>query len=263
MSYSNFLFEVRDHVATITLNRPGAFNAIDLSTAREFCDIANRCSLDPKVRAVLLTGAGEKAFCAGGDVASFACEPDGVGLLLAEVTSFLHQGISRLARGPAPVLAAVNGVAAGAGLSLMAGCDLAIASDNARFVSSYTRVGLSPDGSASYYLPRLLGVRRATEMILTNRVLNAQEALDWGLVNRVVPPAQLREDARAWALELAQGPAVAQANVKKLLQMSDHDTLESQMELETRMIIESATSQDGREGVRAFVEKRAPNFGGR
>lgn len=260
MNYTHFDYSVRQQVAWITINRPKIYNALDLDSMKEFCDIANRCGSDPGVRAVVITGAGAKAFCAGGDVASFAREPASVDLLLKEVTDYLHRAISRLAWMDAPVLAAVNGLAAGAGVSLVASCDLAIAADNASFTSAYTKIGLSPDGGSSYYLARIIGVRRAAELYLTNRTLSAQEALDWGLVNRVVPAAQLQAEVEAQACQLAAGPTKAFGGAKKLLLMALNDSLESQMEREARQIVALSKHPDGQEGVRAFVEKRPPLF---
>lgn len=262
MEYINFDYRVESHVARITIRREKHFNAIDLQSARELCDIVNRCGSDRTVRAVIISGAGDKAFCAGGDVASFAANPDTVDLLIKEITGCLHQAISRLAWMDAPVIGAINGVAAGAGLSLAAACDLAIASDNAVFTSAYTQIGLTPDGSATYYLPRLIGRRRAMDLFLSNRVLKAQEALDWGLVNRVVPQPALATEADCLAAQLANGPTRAFGGVKKLMLMSLSDSLESQMERETRQIAELSRSDDGLEGVRAFVEKRKAKFVG-
>lgn len=262
MIYENFDFRVDDHVARITINRPKAYNALNLDCMKELCDIANRCGSDRAVRAVILTGSGSKAFCAGGDVASFARDPETVDLLLKDVTGFMHLAISRLARLEVPVIAAINGVAAGAGLGLAAACDLAIAADNAAFTSAYTLIGLTPDGSASYYLPRLVGQRRAMDLFLTNRTLNAQEALDWGLVNRVVPQADLEKESGALAEQLASGPTRAYGGVKKLLALAMNDSLESQMARESRQIVELSRSPDGLEGVRAFVEKRKAAFVG-
>jgi 2-(1,2-epoxy-1,2-dihydrophenyl)acetyl-CoA isomerase len=246
MSYQHLDYSVHEHVARITINRPKAYNAIDLDSAQELYDIANRCSSDKAVRAVVLTGSGAKAFCAGGDVAAFASDPEGVALLLKRMTGYLHMAISRLAWMDAPVIAAVNGVAAGAGLSLAAACDLAIAADNASFTSAYT----------------LIGQRRTMELYLTNRVLKPAEALDWGLVNQVVPSDQLTSTVDELAARLAHGPTGAHGAVKKLMRMSFNDTLESQMERETRHIVALGQTDDGREGVRAFVDKRKPRFGG-
>nr|UCE32266.1 MAG: enoyl-CoA hydratase [Burkholderiales bacterium] len=262
MTYENIDLSIRDGVAWITINRPKAYNALDLPSMKEVFDIANRIGGDPAVRVAVLTGAGDKAFCAGGDVAGFAADPDGVQLLLKEMTGYLHMAISRLAWMNAPLIASVNGVAAGAGLSLVACCDLAICADNARFTSAYTQIGMTPDGSSTYFLPRIIGTRRTAELYLTNRTLSAQEALDWGLVNRVVPAAELADQVQALAQQLAQGPTRAYGGIKRLLQMAPNDSLESQMERETRSIVELSRSADGLEGVRAFVEKRRPSFSG-
>lgn len=262
MSYQTLKYEVTENVAWITLNRPESFNAMNLECMKEIFDVANRCGSDKSVRAAVLTGAGNKAFCAGGDVAGFARDPATVDVLIKEMTAYLHMAISRFAWMDAPLIGAVNGVAAGAGLSMAACCDLVIAADHARFTSAYTQIGLTPDGSSTYYLSRVLGTRRAMELYLTNRTLNAQEALDWGLVNKVVPAEQLMTEASQLAQKLARGPTRAHGGVKKLLLMALNDSLESQMERETRSIIEMSQSADGLEGVRAFVEKRKPNFTG-
>ncbi|MSQ60916.1 MAG: enoyl-CoA hydratase [Betaproteobacteria bacterium] len=260
MEYQGMRFEIRENVAWITFNRPEAYNAIDSHATKAFYDIVNRCSADRSIRAVVLTGAGDRAFCAGGDVAEFAKSGDGMEMLIREMTGALHTGISRLAWMRAPVIAAINGVAAGAGLSFAACADLAIASDTAKFTSAYTHIGLTPDGSSTFFLTRLLGHRRTLEMYMTNRVLTAQEALEWGLVNRVVPAANLMAEVTQLATQLAKGPTLAYGGIKKLVMMSPNDTLESQMERETRFIAEMSTTKDAKEGIRAFVEKRKPNF---
>jgi 2-(1,2-epoxy-1,2-dihydrophenyl)acetyl-CoA isomerase len=264
MAYSTLQFVVDQGVARITIDRPAQFNALDLTAMEEMLDVANRCATDPAVRCVLLTGAGDRAFCAGGDVAGFAAaiESGAVGMLLQRMTAALHMAISRFAWMRAPLVGAVNGVAAGAGLSLAAACDLVIAADTARFTSAYTRIGLTPDGSSTYFLTRLIGPRRAAELHMTDRVLTAQEAQDWGIVNRVVPAAALAEEAGALAAKLAAGPTRAFGGVKRLLQTGLADTLESQMEREARSILEMAGSADGIEGIGAFVAKRPPRFTG-
>jgi 2-(1,2-epoxy-1,2-dihydrophenyl)acetyl-CoA isomerase len=211
---------------------------------------------------VVLTGAG-RMFCAGGDLGAFAGAGDGVPALLKQITAHLHVAVSRFARMRAPVVAAVNGPAAGAGLSLVCAADLAVASDAAEFTLAYTQVGLAPDGSSTWFLPRLVGTRRALELMLTNRTLSAAEALEMGLVNRVVPAASLLAEAEALAARLASGATEAFGAVKRLLLLSASQSLESQMEWEARAIADTARTRDGAEGIAAFLAKRAPRFEGR
>lgn len=262
MTYSTLDYDVRDAVAWITLKRPDRFNALDPVLAREFCDAANRCSSDRGVRAAVLTGSGEQAFCAGGDVSVFGEHLDALDLLVKEITTTLHAAVSRLVRMRAPLIGAVNGVAAGAGLGLVACCDLVVAAESATFTSAYTRIGLAPDGSSTYFLNRLLGPRRAMELFLTNRVLTSAEALDWGLVNRVVPAGKLAEEAGALARQLAEGPTGAFGSVKRLLESAASAGLETQMEQESLAIAAAGASADGQEGIRAFLDKRKPRFTG-
>lgn len=263
MTHDTIDLQVRDGVAWITLNRPDALNALDLQMTIDLFDVSNRLAGDRAVRAAVLTGAGPKAFCAGGDVAGFGADPGQVDRLVRRMTTHLHAAVSRFAAMDAPLIAAVNGVAAGGGLSLVACCDLAIAAEHARFTSAYTTIGLSPDGSSTYYLPRLVGMRRATELYMTNRVLSAAEALEWGLVNRVVPAAELAETAGRLAAQLAAGATRAHGGVKRLLLTALQDGLETQMERESRSVAELSTSADSVEGVRAFLDKRKPRFFGR
>ena len=263
MSYETLRFTRADGIASIMLARPASFNALNAAMAAELRDVANICSTDRDVRCVVLTGDGEKAFCAGGDVAGFVAAGENVQRLVQDMTTDLHMAISRFAWMRAPVIAAVNGVAAGAGLSIMAFCDLAIAADTARFTSAYTKIGLTPDGSSTYFLSHLIGRRRATELYLTNRTLSAAEALDWGLVNRVVPAADLQAEVAVLARQLADGPTEAHGGLKRMLNLAATSSLETQMEVETRTIVDMAITADGREGVRAFVEKRKPGFVGR
>ncbi len=262
MAYETFDFDIEDGVARVTLNRPDAFNAMSTQMALELMHISIRCGEDPEIRAVLLTGAG-KAFCAGGDLVQFSGVTEGLAAHLKEMTTYLHSAISRFAWMDAPLVAAVNGVAAGAGMSLAVACDLVIAAESARFTMAYTKAGLTPDGSSTYYLPRIIGVRRTMELALTNRVLGAAEAVEWGIANRVVADADCLAEAGALAAELAQGPTRAFGGVKKMLTMSHNDSLEGQLERETRFIAEMANGTDAPEGIAAFAEKRAPKFVGR
>lgn len=261
MSFETLLYETRDGVAYITLNREAAANAINLQMGRDLMLAALRCDEDAGVRAVLIRAKG-KIFCAGGDLGSFSSAGEGMPRLLKELTTYLHAAISRFARMRAPVVAAVHGSAAGAGFSLACASDLLVCAESARFTLAYTRVGLTPDGSSTYYLPRLIGTRRALELMLTNRVLSSQEALAWGLVNRVVADDQLAQESESLARQLATGPTLAFGGVKQLLLSSANESLETQMEHEARAIADAARSSDAREGIEAFFAKRRAKFNG-
>jgi 2-(1,2-epoxy-1,2-dihydrophenyl)acetyl-CoA isomerase len=262
MSLTTLLFEVRDHVAYITLNRPEAANAMNLELAQELEQVALECEENVNVRTVLLTGAG-KMFCGGGDVKAFAGrEPTHLPAYLKRVTLYLHQAIHRFARMRAPLVMAVNGSAGGGGMSLACAGDIVLAGESARFTMAYTRIGLTPDGSSTYYLPRIIGLRRTMELALTNRTLSAHEAEAIGLVTRVVPDDQLIAQAETLGNELAQGPTRAYGGVKRLLYSSLNTPLHEQMELESEWIAEMARTWDAQEGIAAFVAKRAPKFNG-
>jgi 2-(1,2-epoxy-1,2-dihydrophenyl)acetyl-CoA isomerase len=261
MTYQTLLFDVASGIATITLNRPDAANAMNPTMARELSDIAIRCDDSPDIRAVVIRGSG-KMFCAGGDLGVFAEAGDNVSAVIKEMAGDLHMGISRLTRMNAPVIAAVNGTAAGAGFSLAIAADLVISVDTAKYVMAYTNAGLSPDGSSTYFTPRRIGDRRARELMLTNRVLSAAEALDWGLINQVVSKDDFDETVGKLAASIAEGPTLAYGRVKSLLNASFDNGLETQMELETRGISDMSKTDDGIEGIQAFLAKRKPNFKG-
>jgi len=262
MTYQHLLLERRDHVATITLNRPEAYNALDLELGRELFHASLEVDEDADVRCVVITGAG-KAFCAGGDVKGFVDNLPRIGILVKELTTYLHGAVSRLTRSPKPVIMAVNGVAAGGGLSFALSGDLVVAGESARFTMAYSKIAATPDGSSSYFLPRLVGLRRALELYLTNRVLSAREALEWGLITRVVPDGELRTAVETLARELAAGPTLAIGGAKRLFHQSTWESLETQMELEAQAIAASGHTADFREGVTAFANKKAPTFHGR
>jgi 2-(1,2-epoxy-1,2-dihydrophenyl)acetyl-CoA isomerase len=262
MAYETIDLAVRDHVAFLTLNRPQAANSITVELARDLMYATLECDEDERVRAVVLAGAG-RMFCAGGDLKTFAGKGDRLPHYLKDVTTYLHAAVSRLTRMNAPVIAAVHGSAAGAGMSLACAADLVIAADSAKFTMAYTRAGLTPDGSSTYFLSRIVGLRRALELTLTNRALTAAEALALGIVTRVVPEAQVHEESRALAASLAAGATAALGASKRLLHAGWTGTLETQMELETRAIADVARGPDAREGIAAFVAKRPPQFVGR
>lgn len=261
--YSTILFDLREQVAHITLNRPDAANGINLEMASELRHAARRCAFDPDVRAVLLSGAG-KMFCAGGDLKAFAAQPEGeLPGFLEHVTLHLHQAIGLFTRMNAPVVVAVQGSAAGGGFSLACACDFPIAAESARFTMAYTRAGLTPDGSSTYFLPRIIGYRRTIELAITNRVLSAREAADLGLVSRVVPDADLMTEATKFAAQLAMGPTSAFGGVKRLMVETFTNTLEAQMSLESEYIASMGRTADGREGIASFLAKRPPKFSGK
>lgn len=261
MPYRTIRYAVEEGVVLITLSRPDRANAMDAVMMEELLDAAIRCDEDPAVRAAVLTGEG-RAFCAGGDLESFSRLGADLPAGLKRMTTHLHGALSRFARMDAPLISAVNGVAAGAGMSLACAADLSLAASSARFTMAYTRAGLTPDGSATFFLSRLVGLRRAQELMLTNRMLSASEAADWGLVNRVTPDESLLAEARSLAEGLAQGPTRAFGHVKRLLLLGEGNALEAQMEHEARAIADAARGADGREGIAAFLEKRSPHFEG-
>lgn len=255
------LYEVKDHVARITFNRPDAANALDLQMALDLMHASIQASEDRAVRAVLITGAG-KMFSGGGDLKSFAAQGDALPGHLKEVTAYLHAAVSRFVRMDAPVIAAVNGAAGGAGMSLCLFADLVLAAESAKFTMAYTKAGLSPDGSSTYFLPRIVGVRRALELALTNRVLTAREAAEWGIVTRVVADSELATEADSLARQLAAGATRAYGAAKRLLHSSFAESLETQMELEAQGIADAARTHDARQGIAAFIAKRKPDFSG-
>ncbi|MDJ0851550.1 MAG: enoyl-CoA hydratase-related protein [Myxococcota bacterium] len=260
MSYETLEYELRDGVAFITLAREKAANALNLTLCEELADAALMAEQDPSARAVVL-GARGKMFCAGGDLSAMAESADAP-VLLRKMTLHLHAAIALLARMDAPVIAAVNGTAAGAGFSLACATDLAVAGESAKFTMAYTRAGLTPDGSSTWFMPRLIGRRLTLELMLTNRLLSAEEARDLGLVNQVVPDDQVAGVAAELAAKLAQGPTRSFGAVKRLVLSSGDQGLETQMELESAAIAAAGGTADGQEGVAAFLAKRAPKFTG-
>jgi 2-(1,2-epoxy-1,2-dihydrophenyl)acetyl-CoA isomerase len=259
------LLDLRDGLATITLNRANTYNALDLATADQLLEALIRCDEDAAVRAVMITGRGA-AFCAGGDIRSMLerVKTDGnASRYLKELTVRLHGVISTLVRTPKPVITAVNGVAAGAGFSLAIAGDLVVAAENARFTVAYTAIGLAPDGASTFFLPRLIGPKRALELIYANRSVSAVEARELGFVNEVYPAADFEQRAKAFAASLAQGPTVAYGHAKKLITLSAECSIETQMEHERRAIAACGGTEDFREGANAFFAKRRPVFHGK
>ena len=256
--YETIILEQSGSIARITLNRPDAANAMNDTMLRELADAARRCD-HGAAKVVVLTGAG-RFFSAGGDLRAMASSASTPGHYVKTMADDLHRAISTFARMDAVLITVVNGIAAGAGFSLAVTGDLVLAAESASFTMAYTAAGLSPDGSSSFYLPRLIGVRKTQELMLTNRTLSAAEALAWGLVTELANSADLAARAEALAEKIASGAKQSASGVKKLVLMSFDNGLEEQMELEGRLIAECADSPDGREGINAFLEKRRPQF---
>jgi 2-(1,2-epoxy-1,2-dihydrophenyl)acetyl-CoA isomerase len=250
--------ETRGAVALVTLNRPQNSNTLNLQMAMDLLAAAMTCARNAAVRAVVLTGAG-RHFCFGGDLRGMAAHTGAASDYVRELTTYLHAAISQFVRMDAPVIAAVNGTAAGAGVGLVAMADLAVCGSSSKFNLAYTSVGLTPDAGTSFLLPRIVGVKRAMELLLLNRALPAAEALSWGLVNEVVSDEQLPSRALEIAEQLGRGARGAFGATKRLLAHS-LGAFESQMVLESETIAAHAVSAEGAEGIEAFLDKRKPRF---
>lgn len=253
--------KVEDGVAWLTLARPDARNTVSPELAAALRDAAEACAGDDAVRCVVLTGAG-RYFCVGGDIDLFASAGASAEAEILDLAHTLHAGIHRLATMEKPLVTAINGPAAGAGLSLAILGDIAIAAASSHFTVAYSAIGLTPDGGASWWLPRLVGLRRAQEMVLTNRRIGADEAASIGLVTRVVADADLTIAARDVATLLATGATRALGRCRALLMASANADLATQLDTEAASIAAAAGGPEGREGVSAFLAKRQPDFSG-
>jgi 2-(1,2-epoxy-1,2-dihydrophenyl)acetyl-CoA isomerase len=259
MGYETILVDRAGGVATVTFNRPEARNAIDVRMREELVGAFDELEADETVRAIILTGAGGH-FSAGGDVKSMVkrhTAADG----RARVES-LNRFVLRLFNFPKPTLAMVDGFAVGAGCNIALGCDLVIASDRARFGEVFAKIGLVPDGGGTWLLPRLVGLAKAKELVFTADIIDAAEALRIGLVNRVVPAADLETTSRTLAARIAAGPPGTLALAKSLLNRGATAELAAALELEAFAQGQAICSEDHAEGVRAFLEKRPPKFTG-
>lgn len=259
--YQALAFEQHEGIAVIALDRPSHANGINEQMAAELADVAAGIDRDNAVRVVVLTGKG-RFFCAGGDLKAMGSFGTDVGRRVKRIADDVHRAISAFARMRAPLVVAVNGVAAGGGFSLAMVGDLVLASASASFRMGYAAAGLSPDGSSTWFLPRLIGLRRTQELLFTEKCLDAVEAQAWGLVHAVVPDDALMDQALGHARRLTAGARQSPAAIKKLLLASFENGLETQLELEGRTIAECAASPDGQEGIQAFCAKRRPRFGG-
>ena len=264
MSYTSVRFEKADQVATITLNRPDAFNAFNIPMLKELLEIAENVALDEDVRAVIITGEG-RAFCAGADVKGI---DDLLGLRKEapereDILKSLTRLIVSIRKMPKPVVAALNGVAAGSGANLALACDIIVASEKARFAQNFINIGLVPDAGGTFFLPQKIGYHRAAEHFFTGEILSAEQALELGLYNRVVPHDDIMNAARELAADLAQRPTRAIAACKAILNTEVLGKLPLYLEEENRCQRLMVTTEDAREGITAFGEKRKPTFVGK
>ena len=263
-TYKCLLYEVKDGIATLTLNRPERLNALGDTLRDDLQDAVTRASEDEAVRVMIVTGAG-KGFCAGGDVKAMAERKASGGErpLGEKVAPGRDRTVLALRDAPKPVIAAVNGAAAGAGMNLALACDIRLASTEAKFAQAFVRRGLHPDWGGTYFLPRVVGVAKAAELIWTGEIINAAEAKRLGIVSDVVPPEELIGAARALAGKIAAGPPIAIRLAKRAIYHNLECDLRQALEFETFAQNICFETEDAREGIRAFVDKRAPAFRGR
>ena len=255
------LLEKENKFAIVTLNRPDANNAIDLNLVKDLYEAFKECHHDDSIRAVIFTAKG-KMFSAGGDLVLFNKNAANLGPLVTDMTTYFHLAVTLMQRMEKPIVTAINGTAAGGGLSLALSGDIIISSDQAKFSCAYTAAGLSPDGSMTYVLPRLIGLKKTKELMITNRRFLADEALSMGMIDQVVEHNELLKVSMDTAENLSNGATKAYGAVKTLLADTFSSSLESHLEQEARNLNIRAQSHDGKEGVKAFIEKRKPNFNG-
>ncbi|HMS10441.1 MAG TPA: enoyl-CoA hydratase-related protein [Pyrinomonadaceae bacterium] len=263
MSFENVTYELNGHVATIKLNRPDALNALSSGLGRDL-KAAIIQATNEGARCIVLTGEG-RAFCAGGDLR----EMQQIGQAEGRIEAFLdaplkalHELIKLIRNTPVPFVAAVNGVCAGAGVNLALACDIVFAADDAAFRQAFVRIGLSPDCGGTFFLPRAVGEKIATELFMTGDSLSAERAAQLGMVNRLVPAAELVQQTQEFGAKLAAGPTGALGRIKRMMNATFSNSLFQQLSLEAECQLESGRSADFREGVAAFFEKRPPNFTG-
>jgi 2-(1,2-epoxy-1,2-dihydrophenyl)acetyl-CoA isomerase len=264
MTYKCLLVETKDAVATLTLNRPERLNALGDTLRDDLHDALTRASQDPAVRVIVLTGAG-KGFCSGGDVKAMheAKEQRAQRPMLEKIAPGRDRTLLAMRDAPQPIIAAVNGAAAGAGMNLALGCDIRLASTTARFGETFVKRGLHVDWGGTYFLPRLVGMAKACELIFTGEMIGAEEALRLGIVSSVHAPEELLPAAHELAKKIAAGPPIAIRLAKRALYHSQDVDLRAALEFETFAQNVCSETEDAKEGIRAFVEKRPPAFQGR
>jgi enoyl-CoA hydratase/carnithine racemase len=264
MSYEAILFDVSEHIATITLNRPERLNALSPAMREELHDAVLACATDDAVRVIVVTGAG-RGFCSGGDVKAMnERNQSGASTALKEtMTPARDQAVLAMRDSPKPIIAAVNGAAAGAGMNVALACDIRIAADSAKFGQTFSRRGLHPDWGGTYFLPRIVGMAKACELIFTGKMIDAPEALRLGIVTEVTAAEALMPTVRALATSIAEGPPIAIQLARRAMYRNADCGLREALEFESFAQNICRDTEDSKEGVRAFVEKRAPQFKGR
>jgi 2-(1,2-epoxy-1,2-dihydrophenyl)acetyl-CoA isomerase len=260
VSSDRITLSIADGIASLRLTRGDAGNAIDPAWVSAFGDAVSSCADDDSIRSVLITADG-RAFTVGGDLKHFASRLDDLSEALAEIVPSYHEALARLASIEVPVVAALQGPIAGGGMGVAFCADIVLITAAVRFVSGFGLLGLSGDGAGSWFLPRLIGSRRAAEVTLLGREISAAEAVEWGLATRIVDADALELEALTTARTLAAGPAIAVAHMKRLLRAASSSTLDEQLAAEADAMIDCGRTPDAREGVRAFAERRPPQFG--
>lgn len=264
MSFETVIYELNGAVALIQMNRPDALNALSLQLSKDLKAAIEKATED-QVRAVVLTGSG-RAFCSGGDLREMKAMGEQEGNIEAFLDSplkALHDVILLIRETPIPFIAAVNGVCAGAGTNFALACDLVLAADDASFNEAFVRIGLSPDCGGSFFLPRAVGEKLATELFMTGGTIDAKRAAEMGMINRVVPAADLLVEAGKLAAQLAAGPTGSYGRIKRMMNATFRNDLRAQLDLEAECQLESGRADDFKEGVAAFFDKRKPNFSGK
>lgn len=261
MTFSGLRLELSDGLARLTFADAARGNPIDGPLCDDLCEVAIQLSENPAVRCILIAAEG-KAFSFGGDINAFAADFDGLPLNIKRWTASLHSAISRFQRMNAPIVAAVHGICAGGMSGFVAGSDIIIAAQDARFVAAYAGIGFNCDAGSSIMYARRMGLGRARKFLLLNETLTASEALAAGLADEVAPADQLIARAEAVARQLAAGPTRAFGEMRRLLISVEDQPLEAQLELEAQALARSAATADAREGLTAFIEKRKPDFKG-
>ena len=257
---SSILLNIKNNIAFVTLNRADVFNSFNREMAFSLQTVLDECEADDSVRAIVLTGAG-KAFCAGQDLKEVTSAELNPGFK-AILDEHYNPIISRLRSIEKPIIAAVNGVAAGAGANIALACDIVVANENAAFIQAFSKIGLVPDSAGTFFLPRLIGMQKATALMMLGDKVGAKEAVELGMIYKSFPAEQFEEEVNKLAETMANMPTLALGLTKRLLNKSLTNSLEEQLAMESKLQIQAAESHDYNEGVTAFVEKRKPEFRG-